>query len=211
MTSVYDNDNKLYPNLDGKSYRLEKINQIEKFFLDEISEREKLAKKCGRVVKAIYAVDTSLIVTTVLTGSTSIAAFATGIGLPVGLVLSGTSLALSLGSGITRKSCNSFIIKQKKHEEIRLLAETKLDSIQNLISKALKDATISDIEFDQVLKELERYRLLKQEIRQKSKKKIDTISNKQREAILAQGRKEGEDAFLDKIVKSSGIPTAPAM
>ena len=69
-------------------------------------------------------VDTDLITSTVMTGGISIAAFASGVGLPVGVALSGTSLLLSLTTAITRTSFKAFTIKQKKtkkHDAIKLL------------------------------------------------------------------------------------------
>ena len=69
-------------------------------------------------------VDTDLITSTVMTGGISIAAFASGVGLPVGIALSGTSLLLSLTTAITRTSFKAFTIKQKtpkKHDAIKLL------------------------------------------------------------------------------------------
>ena len=58
-------------------------------------------------------VDTGLITSTVITGGISIAAFASGVGLPVGIALSGTSLLLSLATAITRKSFKIFTVKQE--------------------------------------------------------------------------------------------------
>ena len=49
-------------------------------------------------------VDTGLITSTVITGGISISAFASGVGLPVGIALSGTSLLLSLATAIAQKS-----------------------------------------------------------------------------------------------------------
>ena len=43
-------------------------------------------------------VDTGLITSTVITGGISIAAFASGVSLPAGIALSGTSLLLSLAA-----------------------------------------------------------------------------------------------------------------
>ena len=45
--------------------------------------------------------DTGLITSTVITEGISIAAFASGVGLPVAIALSGTSLLLSLATVIT--------------------------------------------------------------------------------------------------------------
>ena len=52
---------------------------------------------------------------------------------------------------------------------------------------------------------------MKEEIRTKSKKTTDTITAEQRETILAQGREQGKQAFLEKIAASSDIPTANVM
>ena len=46
-------------------------------------------------------IDTGLSTSTVITEAISIAAFASGVGLPVGIVLNGTSLLLSLATVIT--------------------------------------------------------------------------------------------------------------
>ena len=77
-----------------------------------------------------------------ITGGISIAAFASGVGLPVGIALSGTSLLLSLATAITRKSFKTFTEKQEKHDAIKLLAQSKLDSIANIISQAMQGGDI---------------------------------------------------------------------
>ena len=59
-------------------------------------------------------VDTSLITSTVITGGISIAAFASSVGLPVGIALSGTSLLLSLAKFNTRKSFKTFTVSKKE-------------------------------------------------------------------------------------------------
>ena len=49
--SVYDNETKIYLELnptapqERQSYRLNKLSEIEAFFLDEINVREKISKK----------------------------------------------------------------------------------------------------------------------------------------------------------------------
>ena len=148
--SVYDNDtSKIYPTLgpstppsqevNPQTYRLAKISEIEAYFLDEIDTRQKLAKKIKRFSTITAVLDTSLITTTVITGGMSIAASASGIGLPVGISLSATSLLLPLTTTITRKTISIFNSKEKKHDDIRLLAQSKLDSISETISQAIED------------------------------------------------------------------------
>ena len=49
--SVYDNETKIYPDLnptapkESQTYRLNKLSKIEAFFLSEIEKREQKAKK----------------------------------------------------------------------------------------------------------------------------------------------------------------------
>ena len=63
-----------------------------------------LPKKMNRFNTITSIVDTDLITSIVITGGVSIAAFASGLGLPVGIALSETSLLLSLATVITRTS-----------------------------------------------------------------------------------------------------------
>ena len=82
--------------------------------------------------------DTGLITSTVITGGISIAAPASGVGLPVDMVLGGTSLFFSLANVITRNSFKMFMVKQEKQDAIKLLAQSKLGSIANIISQQCK-------------------------------------------------------------------------
>ena len=116
--------------------------------------------------------DTGLITSIVITGVISIAAFASAIGLPVGIALSGTSLLLSLATVITQKSFKTFTVKQEKHDSIKLLAQIKLRSIVNIISQAIQDGEFSPNEFHKLLQEVEEYRKLKADIRNQAKAKI---------------------------------------
>ena len=120
------------------------------FFLDEIEVRERTAEKIKRCNTITGIVNTGLITSTVITGEISIAALASDVGLPVGIVPSGTSLLLSLAMVITRKSFKTFTVKKEKHDSIKLLAQSKLDSIANIISQAVQDGGISPTEFHKV-------------------------------------------------------------
>ena len=124
-------------------------------------------------------VDTDLITSTVITGAISIATFASGVGLPVGIALSETSLLLSLATVITRKSFKTFTAKQEKHDPIKALAQSKLDSIANIISQAMQGRDISPSEFHKVLQEVEKYCKLTADIRNQAKTKVKQITKEQ--------------------------------
>ena len=177
--SLYDNETKIYSNLNPsapqkpRSYRLTKLSKIEAYLLNEIDVREGIAKKMKRFNMIIGIVDTSLITSTVIAGGISLAAFASGVGLTVGIALSGTSPLLSLATTITQKSLKIFTVKQEKHDAIKLLAQTNLDSITNIISQAMQDGDISPTEFHKVLQRVEKYRKLKADIRNQAKAKYE--------------------------------------
>ena len=174
------------------------MSESEAYFLNEIEVREQIAKKTKRFNTITGIVDTGLITSMVITGGISIAAFASGIGLPVGIALRGTILLLSLATAITRKSFKIFTVKREKHDAIKLLAQGKLDSIANIISLAMQDGDISPTEFHKALQEVEKYRKLKADIRNQAKTKVKEITKGQWEEILEQGRKEGKEDFFEK-------------
>ena len=181
------------------------MTEIEVFFLDEIEVCEQIAKKMKRFNTITCIVDTGLITSTMITGGTSIAAFAGGVGLPVGIALSGASLLLSLTTVIKQKPSKTFTIKQEKHDAIELLAQSKLDSIANIILQAMHGGVISYMEFHKALQEVEKYCKLKTDIRNQAKAKVKLITKEQQEKLLEQGRKEGKEDFLQKITNTSGI------
>ena len=76
----------------------------------------------------------------------SISAFASLVGIPIGITSSVIGLkACVITAGIKNKS--TIKKKKKKHDKIVLLAKYKLYSIEVLISKALIDSNISQDEF----------------------------------------------------------------
>ena len=215
MSSVYETE-KIYPTipptapLDDESYRLKKIDELEKFLRSEVESRDKLTKRFKRRATASTISDTSVIAAITALEVTSIVTLTTGIGMPISVVLASTGLLLGIGSAVIHKTQKIFESKAKKHDKIKTLAESKLDTISGIVSKAVEDFHISNQEYQLILKEVEHYRKMKEEIRTKSKKTTDAITTEQREAILAQGREEGQQAFLAKIVGTSATPLASA-
>ena len=131
-----------------------------------------------------------------ITGVISIAAFASGVGLPVGGTLSEASLLFSLATVIIQKSSKTLTVKQEKNDTIKLLAQSMLDNIANIILQAMQVGDISSIEFHKVLQEVKKYRKLKPYIRNQAKTKVKQITKEQRGELLEQGRKEGKEDFL---------------
>ena len=218
MTSVYED--KIYPKIpsaptnddddQAQSYRLKKIDEAESFLRDEVSKRDTLAKKFKRRANVTTISDTSSITAIAALELASIATILTGVGAPVAAVLASAGFALGVGSVIIHKTQRIFNSKAKKHDKIKTLAESKLDSISAIVSKAVEDAHVSNQEYRLILREVEHYRTLKEQIRTKTKRKTDAITAEQREAILTQGREQGKQDFLRRIAATSDTPTVSA-
>ena len=214
--SVYHQQEKLYPPItpltapQDDEYRLKKIDEIERFLRQEIKARDKLTKQFKRRATATSISDTSVMTLITILKVAFIATLTTGIGTPIGIILASTGLFLGLGSVVIHKTQKMFDSKAKKHDKIKTLAESKLDTISSIVSKAVEDSRISHQEYQLILKEVEHYRKMKDDIRTKSKKTTHAITAEQRGKILKQGREEGKQAFLAQIAASSDTQAANA-
>ena len=118
----------IYPNLgvsliDQQQFRLNEISGIKDYFVPEIKERELMSK--SKYIACFDYFDKSLIVSSVATGSISIASFATVIGEPVGIANASFGLAFSISTGIVKKLLKTTRNKKKKHNKIIMLARIK--------------------------------------------------------------------------------------
>ena len=95
--------------------------------MTEIKERELIRKRLGKYIASFDYFDKSLVVLFAPTGSISIASFATVIGAPVGIVNASFSLAFSIFIGIVKNLLKTRN-KKKKHNQIVMLARSKLNS-----------------------------------------------------------------------------------
>ena len=65
--------------------------------------------------------------------------------------------------------------KKKKHDKILMLAKSKLNSIESLVSKALNDMEISHEEFIIILNEKDKYERMKYNLRSENENKKQKI------------------------------------
>ena len=80
------------------------------------------------------------------------------------------TLFFSLKTGIVKKLLHITKSKKKKHDKILMLAKSKLNNIENLVSQALIDMEISHEEYIAVLKEKDKYEKMKENLRSKHEK-----------------------------------------
>ena len=63
-------------------------------------------------------------------------------------------------------------VKTKKHDQIRTLADAKLNTIDEYVSKAIEDGDISHEEFVLINSELKKFNEMKEKIRAKTSTKL---------------------------------------
>ena len=155
------------------------------------------------MTKYVSVVDNVLIGVTVCAEAAGAVLLATGVASPIalGLGISGVANgAISLfGNVAVRKTT----IREEKHLKIEMLASAKLDTIASHISKALMDDHISDEEFKLIMEELNKYKAMKEEIRNNTKKKL---KEEEKESLIEIGRREARESFRKLVEKNHGGP-----
>ena len=89
-------------NLNNQQFELNKISEIEDYFIAEIKERELLSKKLSKYTYFFDYFDKSLIGLSVTSGGVSIALFAKVVGAPIGITSASLSLAFPLCTGLVK-------------------------------------------------------------------------------------------------------------
>ena len=185
----------------GHSYRLNVIRDIQKFFEEEIKQREAFSKKYFRIAKVVNMIDNGLITITIGAEGVGAVLLATGAGTPFALALGISGAATGLISLIGNIFSKKATTKAEKHLKIRTLAAAKLDTIVSHISKAMTDDFISDEEFKLILEEMNKYKTLKEEVRTNTKKKLKT---EEEESLIEKGRQEQRESFRKLVEKKHG-------
>ena len=128
---------------------------------NEINQQKSYSKKLSKYVTIFDYIDQILIILSATTGGISIISFTTTIGAPVGIASASFTLIFSLATGIIKRLMSITRNKKKRHDKILMLAESKFNSIEKLISQALIDLDISHKEFIRILNEKDKYEKMK--------------------------------------------------
>ena len=146
---------------DQIKFRLYEIKNIKYDFINQINQQKSYSKNLNRYVTIFDYIDKILILLSEATGGISIVSFTTAIGAPVGIASASVTLIFFLTAGIIKKLLDITRKKKKKHDKILMLAESKFNSIETLISQTLADLDIVHEEFIMILKEKDRYEKMK--------------------------------------------------
>ena len=199
----------IYPVLEGpqevlvatKQYRLQHISRLHRQLEEERDLRAALYKKYHRGVNALDGIDTTLITVSMGLGVGGVGLLSTIVAAPVVLGLEAGSLVCGILAVASKYVGRRLATKAKKHDEIRVLANSKLNTVADHVSTALKDGEISDREFRLVLDELAKYYGMRDEIRAGARKTYATVAldTAAKNELLQRGRTEARLSFMRKL------------
>ena len=184
----------------GHSYRIRKINEIQSSLERERDKRRDLSKKYDRSVKWVNNVDAILITTSMGLGVAGVGLLSTVILAPIVVIMEGAAIGTGLLSIVGKYATKKLHLKARKHERIKILAEAKLNTISDHISKAMKDGKISAEEFSLILSEISKFQEMKENVKIKTRESIDEEAKK---TLIEQGRREARESFNKYFKKSS--------
>ena len=185
-------DVRLYPQLEtGLSFRLSEITNIRNTLQDEAAKRVRLRQKYKTAYVISHALNTGVCVVASVTTAGAVGTLAAGVGAIAALPLGIISLAAG-AVGLVGSATQKILLKKlEKHNRILALSEAKLCTIDRLVSKALKDSFVSDLEFDAIQEEMADYRAKRREIQIKIRASTNTDLEKFKKDMIERGRKKG--------------------
>ena len=144
---------------------MKNIDETKHYLLEKINRDELIVKKHKKVCTTPNYIEHFLIEGSKITGCVSIFAFASSVGIPIGIKKSIIELKICV-IAVAIKKCKSRIYKKKKnHNEKVVLAKSELNSIEVFISTALIDSLFSHEPFVFKNNFLKEYNGMKEEIK----------------------------------------------
>ena len=122
-----------------------------------------MSKKHKKVCTTLNYIEDILILASIITRCISISAFTSLISVPIGITSSAFGLKICAMTAGSKKYKSIIKKKKKKHDKIVLLAKSKLNNKEILISKALSDSVVSHDEFVLISNMLKEYNEMKEE------------------------------------------------
>lgn len=182
---------KVYPTLSLDQNTNYKVNQIilgKDYLSREHKIRKELKKKYKKLYKTLFGVEWVLVAGELsLVGLMFVAPPLAAVPLLVTSICTG----LTFGTASIRGILKLTQAKIDKHRSIELIALSKLNSIEDKYIKALEDGTISYEEFKDILKEMENYNHMKDEVLLKVKNAPPVkITSEVKEALKEDGKDE---------------------
>ena len=199
----------IYPKLESfqtnqidQNYRIKYLQEIKTAFENEIEQRRKFGNRYKRMYNFLENFNVSTTVISMGTGITGVALLTTIVGTPICIGLEITAFVCGFLGIASSVGCKKLIKKLEKHKKVCAVAIAKLNTVADLVSRALDDGNIDAKEFKLICDEHDKYITLKNDIRRKTREdlanqKIDIETLKK--DFLEKGKQLGKKEMLEKL------------
>ena len=153
----------------GGNFRLKQCADWLSLLEKDLHDCEKVYKKYKRARSALFNLSTGSGTLSVALCGGGLGTGLTGIGIPVSVALGAVGGFCALTSVATASLAKIISKKVSKHEKTVSVCQAKINTVKDVVSKALTDNNISHEEFLLVKSECEKYYEMKRLIREKNK------------------------------------------
>ena len=126
----------------SQEFRVKNMDKTRNYLIEEINWNELMRKNHKTFCTTLKYIEHILILASSIAECISVSAFAYFTGIPIEITSSAIRLKICAIAAIIKKSKPIIKKKKNKHDKIVLLAKSKLNSIEVLISKALIDSIL---------------------------------------------------------------------
>ena len=162
-------------------------------------------EKYRRGANFVDGIDTALSVTSVGLAASGVGLLSTIIAAPVALGLQAWAIVCGLLGAGGKLVGRRLQTNARKHDLIRGLAESKLNTIADRISVALNDDKITEEKFRLILPEIDKYNQMKAEIRGHLKQ---SLSEDEKNRLFQRARDEAMTTARAKLLKEIQAETS---
>ena len=186
------------------TFRLQKINEINSFFEKEIEHYRKIRNKYKKIYNVIHLLNTGSGIGSTALSVGGLGLFVAGIFPPAAIAVEGVAIGVGVSMVVFDVINKLFMHKILKHERIHECAETKLNTIHDIFSKALEDGKIDTAEFKLLLDEKDKYIALKNAIRKHSLESEPKVNIEEMQKVfLEKGKQLGKNEIMEKLKGSA--------
>ena len=153
----------------GDGFRLKQCADWLSLLEKDLQDCEKIYKKYKRARSTLLNLSTGSGTLSVALCGGGLGTGLTGVGLPVSVALGVVGGACALTSVVTASLAKAVSRKVSKHEKTVSVCQAKINTIKDVVSKALTDNRVSHEELVLIKSEYEKYYEMKRSIREKNK------------------------------------------
>ena len=153
----------------GDNFRLKQCADWLSLLEKDLHDRENIYKKYKRARSALLNLSTGSGTLSVGLCGGGLGTGLTGVGLPVSVALGAVGGVCALTSVVTASLAKIISKNVSKHEKTVSVCQAKINTIKDIVSKALTDNRVSHEEFVLIKSEFDKYHEMKRSIREKNK------------------------------------------